>query len=118
MTKQEYRFCETKGKHLTLVNPIAIVETLIKKPRLSFENIINLFFVAKECIQSKSDSWVVKTEFHDYPIAKTIPLIKRKPSKAIARLMAEGYRASASDDLALAKEFEEIESEIDVDSCQ
>lgn len=37
---------------------------------------------------------------------KTVSFVKRKPSKRMVKLMTEGYQASASDDLALAKEFD------------
>jgi len=38
---------------------------------------------------------------------KITSLTKRKPSIKTAKLMAEGYKDSANDDLALTKEFEE-----------
>ena len=115
MAKQEYQFCETKGKYITFLNPMAIVETLKAKPRLSFVNILNAFFVAKECIKGRSDSWVIYTRFQENPIAKTIPLTKRQLSKKSAKLMADYYQDSADDDLVLAKEFEEIEPQVDGD---
>jgi hypothetical protein len=118
MAKQEYPFCETEGKRITFLNPVAVVETLKAKPRLSLENILNLFFVVKECIKSKSDSWVIRTEFHEYPILKTIPLMKRKPSEEKVKLMIEYYQTSSDDDLALAKEFEGIDTPIDDESCK
>lgn len=115
MTTQEYQFCETKGKSITLLNPIGIVQTLISRRKLSFQNIVNFFTVAKECIVGRSDSWLVHAEFYENPIAKTIPFTKRKPSEDMLKLMAEGYQDSANDDLALAKEFEGLEPEIDDD---
>jgi len=118
MVTQEYQFCETKGKHITLLNPVTIIQTLRATPRLSFLNIFNAFTVAKECIVGRSNSWVVYAQFQEVPIAKTIPLTKRKPSAETIKLMAEGYRDSANDDLALAKEFEGLEPEIVDDNDQ
>lgn len=112
MAKREYPFCETKGKYVTF-NPVAVLQTLKATPRLSFQNIFNVFDVTKECIKGKSNSWVIYTRFQEIPIAKTIPLKKRKPSEETAKLMAKGYQDSANDDLALAKEFEGLEQEID-----
>jgi hypothetical protein len=112
MEKQEHPFCETEGKHITIVNPIAVFQTVLEKPPLSFENIRNLFSVVKDCIQSKSDSWIIYTKVHEYPPLKTIPLVKRKPSKEKVKLIIEYYKTSSDDDLALAKEFEGIDPPI------
>ena len=114
MTVKEYQFCETKGKHLTFLNPIAIVQTLRASPRLTMQNIFNAITVMKECIAGKSNSWVIHADFRKNPTAKIMPLTKRKPSVKTVKLMAEGYKDSADDDLALAKEFEGIEPEIDI----
>lgn len=113
MTAKEYQFCETKGKHLTFLNPIAIVQTLRATPRLTMQNIFNAITVTKDCIIGRSNSWVIYADFRKNPIAKITPLAKTKPSAKTAKLMAEGYKDSADDDLALAKEFEGIEPEID-----
>lgn len=118
MTTQEYQFCETKGKHMTLLNPIAILRILRATPRLSFQNIFNVAIVTKECIKGKSNSWLIHAEFQENPILKTIPLTKRKLSEVTVKLMAEGYQDSANDDLALAKEFEGSEPQIDDDTDQ
>lgn len=117
MKMQEYPFCETKGKHITLLNPIAIIQTLKMRPRLSIENIFNTIIIMKECVVGRSNSWVINTEFQEIPIAKTIPITKKKPSKATVKLLAEYYQASRNDDLALAKEFEGTEPQIDDDQC-
>jgi hypothetical protein len=114
--KRESQFCETKGKYMAFFNPMAIVETLIARRRLTLENILNAVFIAKECIKGKSDSWVVYTKLRGEPIAEIISFTKRKPSKQILELMVEGYQDSADDDLALAKEFEGLEPAID-DEC-
>ena len=116
MESQEHQFCENKGKRITLLNPIGIIQTIKGTRKLSFQNISNVFTVTKECIVGRSDSWLVHVKFQESPIAKTIPLKKRKPSVQMQRLMAEGYQESANDDLALAKEFEGPEPEID-DEC-
>lgn len=116
MTAKEYQFCETKGKCLTFLNPITIVQTVKARRRLSVQNILNAIIVAKECIIGRSNSWVIHADFRKNPIAKITPLTKRKPSIKTVKLMAEGYKDSADDDLALAKEFEGIEPIID-DEC-
>jgi len=116
MARQEYQLCETKGKGITLLNPVGIIQTLRVTRRLSFQNISNLVTVLKESVTGRSNSWLIHAQFQEGPIAKTIPLTKRKLSAVTVKLMAEYYRDSASDDLALAKEFEGIEPEID-DTC-
>ena len=52
---------------------------------------------------------ITKDDFRKNPIAKIMSLTKREPSVKTVKLMAEGYKDSADDALALAKEFEEIE---------
>jgi hypothetical protein len=118
MQKQEHAFCETEGKHITILNPVAVIETLLEKPPLSFENILNLFFVVRDCIQSKSDSWIIHTKFQENPITLTVPLKKRKPSEQEVMVMTKCYEESSNDDLALAKECEGMDSDIDIDSCE
>jgi hypothetical protein len=114
---EERPFCETKGK-IVVFNILTIIRALKSLPHFSLDNLSNIKTVVKDCVLGKSNSWLVYADFHQKPIAKTIPLVKRKPSERIAKLMTEYYEASASDDLALAKEFEEIDAEIDLDSSQ
>jgi len=118
MESQEHQFCENKGKRITFLNPIGIIQTLIGIRRLSFQNIVNAFTVAKECVTGRSNSWVVHIQFQEIPIAKTVPFMKRKPSEEKVKLMVEYYQTSSGDDLALAKEFEGIDPPIDDDSSQ
>jgi hypothetical protein len=116
MESPEAQFCENRGKRITLFNPMWIIQTLKGRPRLTIQNINNLFTVTKECVIGRSDSWLVRVNFQKNPIEKTIPLKKRRPSEDMLKLMAKSYQDSANDDLALAKEFEGLESEID-DEC-
>lgn len=116
MESPEAQVCENRGRRITLFNPIGIIQTLKGRPKLTIHNINNLFTVTKECVIGRSDSWLVRVRFQENPIEKTIPLRKRKPSERMLKLMAEGYQDSANDDLALAKEFEGLEPEID-DEC-
>jgi len=118
MESQEHQFCENKGKHITILNPIGIIQTLRETRRLSFQNIVNAITVTKECIAGRSNSWVVHTQFQEIPIAKTVPFVKRKPSEEKVKLMIEYYQTSSDDDLALAKEFEGIDPPIDDDNSE
>lgn len=116
MTVQEEKpFCKVKGEYV-FFNLRTILQRIISSPRLSFENISNAITVAKDCWKGKSDSWLITADIQSKPIVATIPIVKRKPSEETAKLMVKCYQASANDDLALAKEFEETESEIDLDS--
>jgi|GEM_PF-6801480 len=116
MESPEAHFCENKGKRITFFNPIGILQILKGRPKLTIQTINNLFTVTKECVIGRSDSWLVRVTFQKNPIEKTIPLRKRRPSEAMLNLMVKSYEDSANDDLALAKEFEGLESEID-DEC-
>jgi len=116
MTVQEEPFCEVKGEHVVIFNIKTIFQKILSSPRLSFENIYNAITVAKDCWKGKSDSWLVNMDLELKPIVTTIPIIKRKPSEQTVNLMIEYYQTAADDDLALAKEFEEIEPAID-DDC-
>jgi hypothetical protein len=115
---KEQPFCEVKGR-LILFNVLPIAFRVIKSlPNISSDNIKNAITVAKDCWKGKSNSWIINADVQPLPLALTIPMVKRKPSEKTAKLMAEYYQASANDDLALAKEFEGIESEIDMDCSQ
>jgi hypothetical protein len=113
MTTQELPFCEIKGKYLTFLNPLSLLLTLRATQKLSVQNFLNGFVILKECIVGKSNSWLFHAEFQTKPIVKTVPFVKKKPSEETAKLMSEYYEVSADDDLAIAKEFEEIDAEID-----
>lgn len=115
MTAQEEPFCQLKRGYLFL-NIRTILQKILSFPRLSLENISNAITVTIDCWKGKSDSWLIDADFQYAPVATIIPMSKRKPSKQTAKLMEEYYQDSADDDLALAKEFEGIESEIDMDS--
>lgn len=118
MIAQEQPFCEVKG-NFVLINVMLIAVRFIKAlPNISSNNIKNVFTVAKDCWKNKSNSWIIDADIQSLPLVVTIPMVKRKPSKETAKLMAEYYQASANDDLALAKEFEGIESEIGMDCSQ
>ena len=116
MATREFRFCERKRKKITVFNPFELIRTLWYRRNLSINNFFNVLTVARECLQSGSDSWLIKADFKEKPIAETIPLIKKQPSNEIIELMIEGYQKSADEDVVIAKEFEGIETTID-DDC-
>ena len=113
-TTEEHLFCEAKGD-VVFFDMRTIIRKLLDLPNFSFNNIINAFTVAKECVLGNSDSWLVDAIFQEKPIVKTIPFAKRKPSEETTKLMIESYENSAGDDLAIAKELEGLECEIDLD---
>lgn len=111
---EERQFCEVK-RNFVIFNVLTLVHIVKLLPNLSFNNIKNAYTVARDCFSGKSNSWLVQVKFQTEPkpVMKTIPLTKNKPSRDVAKLMAKYYQASANDDLALAKEFEEFEADID-----
>ena len=114
---EEHPFCEAR-RHLIFFSLPTLIRTLKALPHLSLDNLSNIKTIAKECVLGKSNSWLVYADFQKKPVSMTVPLVKSKPSGQTVRLMTEYYEASASDDLALANEFEGFESEIDKENSQ
>ncbi len=114
---EEHKFCDYKGDVMRF-DMLTILKTLKSQRMITFENIANAYTVARECILGKSDSWLVHSEIKSMPIALTVPLTKKRASEEEVKFMAKCYEASADDDLALAKECEGMNSDIDIDSSQ
>lgn len=116
MATLEFQFCERKRNKITILNPLELIWALRNRRKFSINNFSNVITVARECLQSRSDSWLIQADFKGKPMAEVIRFTKREPSKEIIELMIEGYQNSADEDLVIAKEFEGIETTID-DDC-
>lgn len=113
---QERRFCDAKG-NVIIFNMIEILKTIkSQKLYVTFENIVNAFTVARDCVLGRTDSWLIDFEPKEMPLALTIPLQKKKLSEEEVSFMVKCYEESAEDDLALAKECEGLDSDFDFDS--
>jgi len=108
---QEYQFCRTKGNQIALPLSLgAMLKVLAEK------NAHDAAIVFKECIEGRSSAWFFKIEVKDVRLTRMIPSRKKTPSEETIKLMIEGYQESANEDLIIAKEFEEVENELD-DDC-
>jgi len=79
----------------------------------AFKCIEEALLVAKECIDNATNAWLFIGETQE-PNRKGIKqLVPGKLSRETANLMIEGYRKRANRDLAIARDFAQVESELD-----
>jgi len=116
MATREFQLCERKRNKITILNPFELFWILCNRRTFSINSFFNLITFTRECLRSGSEGWLIQADFKSKPIVETIPITKRKPSKELIEQMIEGYQNSADEDLAIAKEFEGIETTID-DDC-
>lgn len=110
MAVQEYQFCRKKGDRIALPLSPELMYKIITKRRA-----LDAVVVFKECVDGKSSAWLFNIDITAIHPAKVIPL-QKKLSEHTIQLMVEGYQESADEDLVIAKEFAEVENELD-DKC-
>jgi hypothetical protein len=108
MTVEEYQLCEKRGKEMIFPPTFPEIDILTTKMDPS-----DVLIVIKECLDNKTPAWFFTRDFEDMLPSRVVVLKKKTLSKDELNLLIEGYRESADEDLAIAKEFEQVENELD-----
>jgi len=108
MTVEEYQICRKKGNDMIFPQTFEELDMITKKM-----DPVEALIVVKECVENKTPAWFFNRDFENMMPSRVIVFRKRKLSETLAKLLIERYEEDAEEDLAIAKEFEQVENELD-----